>query len=255
MSLKSGRQPLFPGFGLLTLGSIGLIVGLRNRQTRAWSFHLLIAIGIAFLVSFGPLLRIASVQPYSFLRSFFPGFEDLRSPYRMAIWVQIGLVLLASNSLTHLWKRNHRWIMIFLAAVTLLELMPIERKLTNVPEPMSLAINQGATIFLPYVHGSSATAYEETAAWMLQTLPLEVQLVNGYSGYFPAQNREFKTLFEDFPTETAISKLLELDVQTIVIRSSWLNEKQSMELDVFVDRGILTLTQNAYTYRIYALSN
>ncbi|KAA3644110.1 MAG: hypothetical protein DWQ07_18545 [Chloroflexi bacterium] len=248
------RQPLFPGFGLLTLGGIGLIAGLRNHQTRPWSLYLLLAIGIAFLVSFGPHLRFGNLQPYLLLRGYFPGFENLRSPYRFAVWVQIGLMLLASISLTHLWKRNHRWLMITLIALALIELMPVERKLTTVPEPLPLTISNSPALFLPYVHGSSAAAYEETVTWMLQTLILEIQMVNGYSGYFPAQNGEFKSLFEDFPTNAAIAKLLELDVKTIVIRSSWLTAKQSADLDVFVSQGILTLAQVTPAYKIYTLS-
>lgn len=254
-SLKPSRQPLFPGFGVIALGSIGLVAGLQNRQTRPWSFYLLIAMGAAFLVSFGPHLRFGNWQPYLLLRSNFPGFENLRSPYRLAVWVQIALVLLASINLTKLWQRNSRWLMIGLTAVALLELMPVEMKLTTVPGPLPLTINQGATLSLPYVHGSSAAVYEETATWMLQTLPLDVQLVNGYSGYFPAQNREFKTLFEDFPTDAAIAKLRELDVQNVIIRSSWLTAHQSAEIAILVDRELLTLVQETSTYQVYVLSN
>ena len=95
-------QRLFPGFGLILLAALGLL----GRSQKRVKIYLVLAIGLALLLSMGLRFRLGEIQPYQWIRDYVPGFLQLRSPFRFAVLVQLHLALLAGFGLGNL----HRWI-------------------------------------------------------------------------------------------------------------------------------------------------
>ncbi len=97
---------LFPGFGLLTLAAVGLIVPFARKTDSTTNLKRLAATyatvtAISFVISLGPEPSfdgslLTTTGPYDWLLSVIPGFDGLRVPARAAIAVFLGLAVLAS---------------------------------------------------------------------------------------------------------------------------------------------------------------
>ncbi len=236
-ALPACRQYLFPGAGLTLLGLAGLVLALRGRR-RPWGLALLSSGAAALLLSFGLRLTLGGWQPYGILRARLPGFENLRSPFRFGLWVQVTLALLSALALEALWKRR-RALGLAAALLALLELFPRPAALTPVPPPYPAEALSGVTLFLPYPSRSAAAAYEPAAAAMWRALPTRARLVNGYSGYFPALNSQLKTLLADFPDALSLRVLRALGAQTLCWPPAWPDEARQARVQALLAAGTL----------------
>ncbi len=236
-ALPACRQYLFPGAGLTLLGLAGLVLALRGRS-RPWGLALLSSGAAALLLSFGPRLTLGEWQPYEILRAYLPGFENLRSPFRFGLWVQVILVLLGALALEALWKRR-RGLALAAALLLLLELFPRPAVLTPIPPPYPAAALSGVTVFLPYPSRSAAAAYEPAATAMWRALPTGARLVNGYSGYFPVLNSQLKTLLAGFPDAASLRTLRALGAQTLCWPSAWPDEARQARVEALLAAGRL----------------
>jgi hypothetical protein len=219
-----------------------------NRQ------YLLAVTAVAFFGSLGLNLRLGGWHPYLLLRDYFPGFANLRSPFRLAYWVQIYLALLGALSLDWLWQR-WRVVSIVMAGLAFLELLPLPARLTAVPPMIDTRSIISPAIFLPFPNDRGTAAYADTAAWMVATLDAPVTLVNGYSGYFPQLQSQLKQLLVDFPSPGGLSALRAVGVQTVIIREDWLSEGQKAGLADSVARGDLVWVEDQNGLNLYRLSD
>ena len=229
-------QHLFPGVGLLILGLIGAGIALRRRG-RALGWALLLSATLAVLVSFGPRLTIGGRPPYEALRAALPGYENLRSPFRFALWLQVGLALFSGFALDALWARR-RWLVIGLGALLLVELFPRPEPLIAVPAPYSRNVLQGVTVFLPFPSKSAAAAYAQTTRWMWRSLTTEAVLVNGYSGYFPVINAQLKERLAAFPDTSSVDTLQALGVENVCVAAGWLVGERGERMNGFLAAGV-----------------
>ncbi|MBW8012921.1 MAG: hypothetical protein FVQ83_17020 [Chloroflexi bacterium] len=246
---------LFPGLGVVLLGASGFLVGLRREKYRRWIIYIALTTLIAFLFSLGLNLHIGNWKPYNIFREYLPGFGNLQSPFRFGLWVQVSLILMASKTLGTLWKNDNRWQTMLLGFIAVIELMPLPARLSAVPHPLEFGGLQGPSIFLPYVDGTSAAAYNQTATWMVQTLPTEIELVNGYSGFFPPQNSELKWLMLDFPNEEGLAKLRELGVELIFVSADWVSSAQLSRLGSLTDGGDLRRMEDIEGYLVFRMDH
>ncbi len=249
-----GGQYLFPGGLIIVLAIMGIVVGIYRVEKRRWASYLLVATAVAFFGSLGLNFQLGGWQPYLLLRDYVPGFADLRSPFRLAYWVQIYLALLGALGLDWLWQR-WRVVSIALAGLTFLELLPLPVRLTAVPPPINTSNIVSPAIFLPFPNGRETAAYADTAAWMVATLDAPVVLVNGYSGYFPQLQSQLKQLLVDFPSPGGLTALRAVGVQTVVIREDWLSEEQKARLADSMARRDLVWLENQNGLTLYRLSN
>jgi hypothetical protein len=108
MSDESGER-LYPGTVELALAAAGaavLVAGPvagRRRRRRPVAF-LGTGVVLAGLLSLGLRLSIFGREPYRLVRQWVPGFQDLRSPFRAAVLVQVLLLPLAGVALDALWR-------------------------------------------------------------------------------------------------------------------------------------------------------
>ncbi len=224
----------YPGTGLLVLGALGLAAGLRGRERR---FALYCASGaaLAFLFSLGPRLELGGFQPYEFLRAWYPGMAELRSPHRFAAFAQIFLVALAGLGAGALWARpgrGGRLLAVGLVAWSFVEVLTLPARLYPIPEsvrsaPWVEALREqprGPVAMLPIAEMRSASEFQRTVLEMLQGLDHGMPLVNGYSGFLPRSADVWLAKLRDFPSAESARYAQEQGVRYLVVDRKWLGE-------------------------------
>jgi hypothetical protein len=207
----------------LALG--GLVIGRHRSEVR---FLGTMAI-IATLLALGTRLSLFGWRPYGSLVDHVLAFARIRSPFRATAIAQIAMVTLASVSLESLWQRRSlaRFAVVGLVVVSLLgrDLGPGE--LVTLPETDTPWIEwlrahpDGPIVSLPAADGSNVEAFEATAAAMLQGLEHGHALVNGYSGFFPADHRALRNDLASFPDTRSVDELRSLGVRYAIADLAW----------------------------------
>jgi hypothetical protein len=193
------------------------------------------------MLSLGFNLSIGDWQPYRLFKTLYPGFAQLRSPFRLAVILQIFLVTLAGIGLNALWQRKQigRFLAVGLVAYGLLEVAAWPARLYAVPETAFEAAwidwlkgqaDEGAVLMLPMSQDSSAAAFEPIVIGMLQGLEHGRPLGNGYSGFFPTSYRSLKGRMTHFPDASSIQYLKETGFSYLVIDQDWWDEDKVQTL-------------------------
>lgn len=226
LGLKAGQgQRLFPGLGLLILAILGLLDGGSKRV----KLYCVVAALSALLLSLGLRLDVGGWQPYQWLREYVPGFAQLRSPFRLAALVQLHLALLAGFGLHNL----SRWFGAFpnmfpvlVAGVTLLEMLALPLPLQSLPEASpppawQIWLNESSSkpkiVLLPFAPGSKVEDFEQTTHWMWANRSFQGSMLNGYSGFFPADHSHVREELLKFPTAAGIKLLQAKGIEYMVI--------------------------------------
>jgi len=113
-----GGQRLYPGSSLALLALVGTVAAWRHRRRR-FAVSLLLGAGVAALLSLGPNLELGGWHPYDALGATVPGLQQLRSPFRLAVFVQVLLLGLAGYGLSWLWQRGRAGHILASASVAL----------------------------------------------------------------------------------------------------------------------------------------
>jgi hypothetical protein len=184
------------------------------------------------LLSFGPGLRIAGWTPYDLLNDWLPGFAQMRSIFRFAVFAQLmnvqlavtGLSLLLSIGKATAHRRSlvrMRWVpaavVVVLGVASAVELWPMPLRLFQIPpvneETAWVAWLRERTpgdcvvACLPFPTGKSECDYEQTALWMYAATYHKRRLVNGYSGFFPPSFLKLKAELAEFPNAKSFQSL------------------------------------------------
>lgn len=235
-----GGERLYPGAILLRLGLIGAIEAWRRGQRR-WMMFCVLGAGLAFILSLGLNLQVANFRPYDLLRNDYPGFRQLRSPFRFAVFAQILLAGLAGFGVAWWWRRPHRigrGLAIGLVALSVLETSAIPARLSAFPferlnEPwiMWLASQPpGPVAMAPFPASGQSRAYEPTTVAMLQAFEYGHPLVNGYSGFFPSSYLALRYAMQKFPDDESVGLLIKSGAVYLVIERDWLTPERSARL-------------------------
>lgn len=252
---SAGGNYLWPGFLLTGLAAWGAFQGLGKPATRRLASCFLAAGCLTLLLSFGLHLSLGGWQPYDAIRWLIPGMENLRSPFRFAVCVQVFLVFLGAIALDSLLVRKRPALALLLVALALLELAPRPARLIGIPSLPATSPLLSPAAFIPFAQGDKSRDYFDTVAAMCLLLPSGVRLLNGYSGYFPQLNRQLKQALADFPTEEGISVLQALGVRSLLVKAEALDVAQRQRLeraissrqleskDAFAGLAVFTLNQ------------
>lgn len=228
-------QKLYPGTGVLVLAILGAAAGWSTRWRR-WVLFCLLGMGAAFIFSLGYNLQISSWYPYDLIRETLPGFQQLRSPFRLALMGQLCLLGLLPLGLAWLWGRS-RWLVAVVVVLGLLELLPLPARLTPFPQAEMSAPwvawlagqPDGAVVMIPLPVSGRARDYQSTLIAMHQEFIHGHPLVNGYSGFFPAAYGQLHREMAEFPFAGWCS-LTRLDVAYLVISRDWLTLEREARL-------------------------
>lgn len=252
---SSQGQRLFPGFGLLLLAGVGLLTGTQFRAKP----YLLLALLLAFFLSFGLRLNLGGWQPYQGLREIVPGLAELRSPFRFAVLVQLHLALLAGLGLHQIQQWRGWWLAVAVAGLILVEGLVWPLPLQGVPNlaqpaPWQSWLNQHAPgarlVLLPFAEKSGVAYFEPTTRWMLANRHLNGTMLNGYSGFFPPDHAALRQQMLAFPTADSLALLRQKEVDYVVVFETSPNAPDPVQV-----ADILPLVYRDKTARvaIYAL--
>jgi hypothetical protein len=255
LGLKSAQgQRLFPGLGLIALAGLGLFGGPRKRI----KLYLLLAVGLALLLSLGLRLNVGGVQPYQWIREWVPGFAQLRSPFRFAVLVQLHLALLAGFGLHNLsqWLRwSPKLLLGSVAALAIFEMLALPLPLQPVPiqieaTPWQAWLNEHARIdpahsesparpkivILPLAQSSKVEDFEQTTRWMLANRFFQGDMLNGYSGFFPADHAHVRDEMLKFSTPAGLQLLQKKGIKYVVVYYHLANTPSPQTLETYLTR-------------------
>ncbi len=162
----------------------------------------------AALLSLGVNLQLGSWKIWSVLCDWLPGLVQVRSAFRFAFFVQGAIILLAGIGLDRLQDCFSRCVgssfRIQRVVAVSLGLMVAFESWWVVPghvEVQRLSARQGwaeflqsevlageGVLILPYVQGHAPDDFQATVRWMIDSAVTGLNIVNGYSGFFPASH-------------------------------------------------------------------
>ena len=248
MSAREQWQ-MSPGWIKVGLASLGIGLGLLRRRTRRWTLFLALTAGLGFLLSLGTNLQWGGFSIWEFLSRTVPGFSQVRSPFRFAVFVQIITVLLAVQALhvIVLWSRRHsgRWgqiarcLVCILAECVAFETLPWQTTCWMVPDVerhrgwISFVQRETppgrAILCLPFATGQAVFQFEATTQWMYFGTFHKVPLVNGYSGFFPANEPRWRGELERSGiTPEQLDRLGQTGVEFLILDSRAADELYSI---------------------------
>lgn len=247
---EAGSWKLSPGFFKVALATFGLSVGICHRRRRAWTLIWFALSASAFVGSLGLNLQIAGWSPYATLLDWMPSFSRMRTPARMAVMVQIGVVFLAAEALNWGFRRarivarssvRSRAILahglVWVAGLTACFEVPLpEQSFIEVPSVDTQRgwidwLNQNTprdTVIahLPFPRGPLPRDYESEAWAMYWGLFHQRRMVNGYSGFFPASYLELKSQLQSFPDDASFAALGSRGVSYCIVRQSFVDQQK-----------------------------
>jgi hypothetical protein len=236
-----GSRNLYPGSALLALAIAGAASEWRGKRRRFARLCVGCAL-LAVLFSFGTRIDLLGLQPYALLEHGWPGFAQLRSPYRFAAFAHVFVLVLAGFGLERVARSTPQlrgrpiapaWCVVLLAALALIEVVPFGAKLARFPrEAMGeswvawlRAHPGGAVAMAPPERSGAARDYEPIA--MLQGLQHGHPIVNGYSGFFPPNAAALANALRRLPDPMSLAYLERLDVRYVVVDRAWLAARQA----------------------------
>lgn len=248
---EAGRWKLSPGLLKVGLALVGVVLGLRSPARRQWTLTWLVISVSAFLGSLGSNFQIAGWSPYETLLDWSPTLARLRTPARMAVLVQIGILFLATEALLFGFRCARRiarkrtgavagcragflsqglvWLIgiavcfeVPLPRSSFVEVPPLSSQRgwidwlkNNTPEDAVIA-------HLPFPKGPSPRDYESEAWAMYWGRFHHRRMVNGFSGFFPASYLELKSQMQSFPDESSLAALRARGVGYCVVQRLFL---------------------------------
>lgn len=223
-------RAFWPGTLKLVIAVVGMFLGIRQGPRRFTAFCATVLVS-SLILSLGP--DSGDVSLYGLLSSVFPGFAQLRSPFRFAVFFQMAVALLAAVGIGRLWAAMReravwqRALVLVVATGSAIEVLPTNVALAPVPStearPRWLEWVETRTrpddvlVFLPFPEGRNSRDYLETTEWMFWQTRHGRPMVNGYSGFFPKPFLELKATLQGFPSDRSMEALAASGVRYCVI--------------------------------------
>jgi hypothetical protein len=202
---------LLPGFVLYGLALVGLFVSVWSRRHRI--LLLLAVLGVGYL---GMGLRAPVMALYLLLLKVLPGWDAIRTPGRLVVWVTLLLGLLAAGAITALIERiPDRAALVAVASALPVALILLEGVQTidvpTVPRPpVAFSSLPGPVLVLP----SNWMDDELTMLWSTDGF---VKLENGSSGFLPVGTVSLRRATQTFPDQASVTYLRGRGVKTVLV--------------------------------------
>lgn len=216
------EMALFPGFVLLVLALAGFGYSVWTGRQRIW-------------LALGALLSAVLCLGTNFFGGTFtylplmvlPGWDGLRTPGRLVVWLTLALCLLAAGFLTELQNSlsstavdvsnqsrvGSRWkVAALLVPAVLVAVEGVNTVAHPTPQPPPAALRQvpAPVLVLP----SDQWWDLQTMWWSTADFPT---MVNGASGFVPPATAAIRSTAEHFPDRTSIVALRAAGVRTVVL--------------------------------------
>ncbi|HWB78816.1 MAG TPA: hypothetical protein VG755_27835 [Nannocystaceae bacterium] len=211
----------------LALAVLAIASALQRRRGRRLVLALTVlaiaGVVLALGTHAGPLYRIVAA---------FPGYTQIRSPFRAIVIVQLALTLLAVLGLHALAVRLRAArarlasaVLVVAAALMLLAELPPRPRIYAWPrpEPWVDALRDAddrasAVVLVPFGRGPGECGFEATAAFMALALEHRHPIANGYSSWFPRKSRIVDLATQLLPDARAVQRLRTAGVGWLVVQ-------------------------------------
>ncbi len=223
--IEGNERHLFPGLIPPTLAILGL---LRRSRPMVWVYLGLtvLAVTLSFGLN-GPI--------YRWLYLHVSAFQGFRAPARFAILAWCGLSVLAGFGMEWLLRSTStRGSRVAVLTTVLIGLcveagsapLPLVRQSTVVPPIYQFLKNSAPSVIieLPHVDYDPTYMFWSTYHWQ--------SLVNGYSGYKPADSLDTLALMDTLPDDESIQRLQDLNVRFILLHQAFYRQNDYTELVV-----------------------
>uniref|UniRef100_UPI003570BFA2 hypothetical protein n=1 Tax=Asanoa siamensis TaxID=926357 RepID=UPI003570BFA2 len=215
------EMTLLPGFALIGLALAGLFFSIWTLRQR---LLLLLAIVVTTIFAMGSEFQEGRFT-YIPLLEHAPGWDGIRTPGRLMIWVTLMLGVLAAGSVCAFVDRVKDisanrvppWPSPWLRIVTLIPLALVLVEGINttqhpiVPaQPAAMRTVEGPLLVLP-----SDQLHDEN--FMLWSTTKFQDIVNGGSGFVPKKLDEVRQATATFPDQSSIAYLRQLGVRNVIV--------------------------------------
>jgi len=238
------EQALLVGFTLIALAVAGLIWSSWTGWQRVW---LALGAGLVFAISMGPNFLDHGAWAWAPLYEYAPGWDAIRTPGRLAIYLTLILAVLAAGTLTriadeadavaHGARVDKRLKVKAPRRVHALLFLPIGLVLwegltvapyAEVPDaPVDMSTLEGPVLFLPAGGGDSKIQYWSTDGF--------VEIANGVAAFTPDEQAGIRSMSQGFPDSEAIEELRGAGIETVVVIPAWLPGSDWAGLDTEAD--------------------
>jgi hypothetical protein len=206
-----------PGYFLAGLALLGLLVSPWPRRHRV-----LMLVAVAGFAWVGMGMRAPENYPYQMLFHFLPGWNAIRTPGRLILWVTLLLALLAAGLVTALAERARAWAgdggarrrvlavaLLIPTGLVLLEGVQIAPFVAVPTAPIALASLEQPLLVLP----TNKLDDELTMLWSTDGFPT---IANGSSGMIPPRLDELREKVKSFPDAASVEYLRGRGIRTVV---------------------------------------
>lgn len=255
------EQALLLGFTLLALALAGLIWSSWSGRQRFW---LVLGTAVAMALAMGPNFLDNGAWAWRPLYDYAPGFDSIRTPGRLVIYMTLLLAILAAGTLTRIAdeadavahesrvdrrlvvrapRRVHALLFVPMALV-LMEGATVAPNVEPPEAPVAMSELDGPVLFLPSDGRDTRVQY-----WSIDGF---VETANGIAGFTPDEQAGIRMLAQTFPSADSIAGLQDAGIETVVVVPSWLPGTDWSELDHETDPvGIeVDRTEDAVVYHI-----
>ncbi len=218
---------LFPGLAIVLLALWGTGFSGWSRRRRGIA---LAGVAIASLLSLGfQASGVQALLPYRLLYEFAPGWEGIRTPGRLAVYISLGLALLAgcgaARVLSACRRRNQSTFVIVLVsvcipAVVVAEGSPVRVPVVEVPiGQVGAPAAESPILLLP----ASPASNRRYLLWSTEEF---APMLNGQSSVSPREFRVLLRSIRSFPSEQSFAYLRAAGVRTVVIHPELLGDRR-----------------------------
>ncbi len=226
---KDPIDSFFPGFVVLGLAVVAIVVGVRRAD---WRPRIAMLTTIAAI---GVVLSLGTATPlYGWLFTVFPPMQGLRAAARFGNLFLIGVAVLAGLGLAF-WRghRPHdqpppklrrfgdkRWIAVLLVVLVNVEALraPFQyREFSGIPGIYRMLADAPGPVVLAEQPFYPGWAIFENAPYVLASTAHWRPLMNGYSGYTPDSYLRYADDFWSFPEERSIQAMKDAGVTHVMV--------------------------------------
>lgn len=209
------------GVAVLVLAVLGLFVSVWPRRRR---FTLAAITAVLAVLAMGTRGPDGGRWTYLPLYDWLPGWEYIRTPGRLVIWVSIGLGLLAAGAVTKMFRLLlRRWpkpgvlVLLSAAVITIVPAAVVYAEGRDTvghwqvsTQPVALAELPQPVLVLP----TAQVDDYHIMLWSTQGWPV---ITNGDSGFNSTDQADMRTAAETFPDAASVAALRARGVRTVVL--------------------------------------
>lgn len=214
-----GESRLFPGLVATALAVVGVFAGPWNRRRWAYAAAGVLAVDLS-LGANGLLFPV--------LREWLLPYRGLRAPGRAGVMSLLVVAVFAGYGMSFISARIGSVRRAAAAATILGAVMLIEYRhppdLWDAPPPSvvpEMGIARGYVVAEFPIASPERFDLSKDAAYMVERIGTWPLLVNGYSGFHPADYRVMADRVREFPDERSIRELARLGVQVLAVHERW----------------------------------